>query len=135
MNYEQLLDRAYETVEVNVDHSGERFLIPKVKGHHLGSRTVISNFLPIAAHVRRDPLHLMKFLSKELASQGEVSNDRLLLSRKLSSKEVNDKVEKYVNQFVLCKNCKKPDTELVDEGAKQFMKCLACGTKHEIHKI
>ena len=135
MSYEQLLEQAYEKVEVSVEEHTDRFEVPKVKGHHMGSRTVISNFLSIAAHIRRDPVHVMKFLAKELASQGDIQNERLILSRKLSSKEVNEKVNKYVSSFVLCSNCKKPDTELTSEGSKVLMRCLACGNRTEVHKI
>ena len=135
MSYEQLLDIAYEKVKVSKDNIGERFEVPKVKGHHLGSKTVISNFLFISSHLRRDPIHIMKFLTKELASQGEINNERLLLSRKLSSKEINNKIEKYVSSYVLCSNCKKPDTELSDENGRVIMRCLACGKKKEVYKI
>lgn len=133
MSYEALLEEAYQNVEpVEVC---ERFEVVRVKGHHEGTRTVISNFSQVAACMRRPAGHIMKFLSKELASSVEISRDRLILSRKLSSKEINSKIEKYVNSFVLCKSCKKPDTEMVDEGNKTFLKCLACGNKQEIHKI
>jgi len=135
MNYESLLEQAYERVEVNLDEGSERFEVPKAEGHHLGTRTVVSNFLVIASKIRRDPIHLMRFLSKELASQVEIKNDRLLLSRKLSSREINDKIEKYVNNFVLCPKCKKPDSELVEENGKLYVRCMACGDKFEVHKI
>ena len=107
----------------------------KVTGHHEGIRTVITNFLQVASCVRRDPAHLMKYLSKELASQAEIRGDRLILSRKLSSKNINEKVDKYVNTYVICSKCKKPDTELDENGSRLFVHCLACGEKHEVHKI
>lgn len=133
MNYEALLEEAYENVEMT--NECERFEVLKVKGHHEGIRTVISNFGQIVTCIRRSPEHLLKFLNKELASSGEIRGDRLILSRKLSSKNINDKIEKYVNLFVLCPKCKKPDTELNEEGNKTFLRCLACGEKHEVHKI
>jgi len=74
-------------------------------------------------------------LAKSLASSSEISGDRLTLSRKLSSKDVNAKIEDYVKEFVLCSKCKKPDTELLEEGGKSFIHCLACGNKREVHKI
>jgi translation initiation factor 2 subunit 2 len=107
----------------------------KVKGHHEGVRTVISNFGQIVACIRRAPEHVLKFLSKELASSCEVKGDRLILSRKLASKDVNEKIEKYVQRFVLCPKCKKPDTELEDAQGKAFLRCLACGERYEVHKI
>ncbi len=133
MSYEELLNEAYENVEATTECG--RFEILKVKGHHEGIRTIISNFIQVATCIRRKPEHLLKYLSKELASSGEIKGDRLILSRKLRSKDINDKIEKYVNGYVLCHKCKKPDTELDEEGVKLFVKCLACGEKHEVHKI
>ena len=133
MDYESLLEEAYENVEATEEC--ERFEIVKVKGHHEGTKTIISNFGQIATCIRRTQEHLLKFLTKELASSGEMKGDRLVLSRKLPSKDINDKIEKYVNKFVLCRKCKKPDTTIVKEGNKTFLKCLACGEKYEILKI
>jgi len=132
-NYEALLDEAYENVEAT-EEAG-RFEVLEVKGHHEGTRTIISNFGQVVANVRRAPEHLLKFLSKELASQGEIKGDRLILSRRLASKDINGKIKKYVKHFVLCPKCAKPDTELSEEGGKTFLRCLACGEKQEVHKI
>jgi len=132
MNYEALLDEAYENVEVSEECG--RFEVLKVKGHHEGVRTVISNFGQIVTCLRRSPEHVMKFLSKELASSVEMKGDRLILSRKLASKDINEKIDLYVKRFVLCSKCGKPDTEL-EVGAKTFLRCLACGNKYEVHKV
>jgi translation initiation factor 2 subunit 2 len=135
MNYDDLLNTAYENVEVNIEESHERFEVPKVTGHHEKNRTVITNFLQIASHIRRDPQHIIKFLTKELASQAEIQNERLIFARKLSSKEINDKILRYVSQFVLCANCKKPDTKIIESEGKVYVQCLACGEKTQIHKL
>ena len=132
-NYEELLNESYENVEAS-EEAG-RFEIMKVKGHHEGTRTIISNFSQIVGNIRRAPEHFLKFLTKELASQGEIKGERLILSRKLASKDINEKIEKYVHKFVLCPKCAKPDTELSEEGNKVFLKCLACGEKQEVQKI
>ena len=133
MNYEQLLDTAYENVELSEEC--ERFEIVKVKGHHEGVRTIISNFGKVVACLRRRPEHVLKFLGKELGIQGEIKGERLVLSRRVSSKDVNTKIEKYAKTYVICSKCRKPDTELGDEGGKLFVRCLACGNKKEVHKI
>ena len=132
-NYEALLEEAYENVEATEDAG--RFEVLKVKGHHEGTRTIITNFGQVVTCLRRDADHVIKFLTKELASSGELKGDRLILSRKLASKDVNEKIEKYVNLFVLCPKCKKPDTELENDKGKAFLRCLACGEKHEVQKI
>lgn len=132
-DYTDLLKEAYESVEP-VEEC-RRFEVLKVKGHHEGTRTIITNFAQVVTCLRRDPDHVMKFLTKELASSGEIRGDRLILSRKLPSKVVNEKIEKYVNLFVLCPKCKKPDTELEEDKGKAFLRCLACGEKYEVHRI
>ena len=133
MDYETLLEEAYEKIiPVKED---KRFEVLGVVGHHEGTKTVIANFSNIASCIRRPVTHLMKFLSGELASSAEISGDRLILSRRVSSKDVNRKIEKYVSRFVLCSSCRKPDTELNNEGGKAFLRCLACGKKVEVNKI
>jgi translation initiation factor 2 subunit 2 len=131
-NYEDLLTSAYGVIKKTDLDSCERFEIKRVEGHHEGTKTIITNFLQVALCLRREPSHLSKFLFKELATSGEISGDRLILTRKLPSIQINEKIEKYVNKFVLCSFCKKPDTEIIDEGGKSYLKCLACGHKYQI---
>ncbi|MFH1802704.1 MAG: translation initiation factor IF-2 subunit beta [archaeon] len=131
MSYEQLLEKAYRDVKV-VSHSGERFEIPKVKGHVSGNNTFITNFGQIAAYLRRDVAHLARFLQKELAVSGRISGERFILKTKLNSAKVNEKVERYAKEFVLCPVCGKPDTEIVSEKGIKNKHCLACGASSPI---
>jgi len=131
-DYEKLLDDAYSKVKRVVD-SGERFEVPKVEGRFEGKKTVITNFFTVASKLRRDPEHFQKYLSKELAAAGVVDGERLVLNKKVPSAKINPKVEQYAKEFVLCKECKKPDTELVKEGRLTYLHCLACGAKHAIY--
>ncbi|MEK6899209.1 MAG: translation initiation factor IF-2 subunit beta [Nanoarchaeota archaeon] len=130
-SYEQLLDEAYNQIK-QVQSSGERFEIPKVAGKVEGKNTIITNITAIASYIRRPIEQIAKFLQKELAVAGEISNERLILKTKLNSQRVNEKIEAYVKEFVLCSECKKPDTEIVLEKGVKFKKCLACGAKTPI---
>lgn len=130
-SYDQLLEKAYREVK-KIDHSGERFAIPKAEGRFAGKKTQITNFGPIANHLRRPAEHLMKFLLKELATTGYQDNDWLILNNKISGAKVNPKIEQYTKEFVLCNECGKPDTEIVKEEKVSYLHCLACGAKHPI---
>jgi len=130
-SYEQLLDRAYEKVQV-VGGNSERFEIPKIEGRFEGRKTILTNFFSVASHLRRNPEHFLKFLNRELATKSVVDGDRVVLNMKISSKIINPKIEEYVREFVLCKECQKPDTELVKEGKFTMVHCLACGAKHPV---
>ena len=130
MDYEKLLDKAYK--EVKPVETGERFEIPVVKGHVEGTKTIITNFAQICAVLRREKGHVLKYLFKELATPGIIDGERLILNRKLSSAKINEKIASYANEFVICKECKKPDTELKKENRLTFIQCLACGAKHTV---
>jgi translation initiation factor 2 subunit 2 len=132
-NYEDLLKNAFEKIKPTT--FCDRFEIKQVEGYVEGNKTIINNFTQIASCIRRDKDHFSRFLFKELASQGGIEGDRLILTRKVPSKMINEKVEKYVETFVRCKKCGKPDTELVKDETKVLLRCMACGEKKEIHNI
>ncbi len=131
MDYEKLLNSAYEKIK-KPEHSGERFEVPKVKGHYEGKKTIITNFFGIADHIRRSPEHFQKFLLKELATSGQIDSDRLVLNQRVPSAKIKDKIDSYVKEFVICKECGKPDTELNKQDRIMFLHCLACGAKYPV---
>ncbi|MCK5613280.1 translation initiation factor IF-2 subunit beta [Candidatus Pacearchaeota archaeon] len=131
-DYEKLLDEAYKEVK-QVEGTGERFEVPKISGHFEGKKTILTNFFQLASHLRRKPEHFQKFLLKELASSGQQEGERLVLNKKVPSAKINPKIEQYAKEFVVCRECKKPDTELVKEGRLTYLHCLACGAKHPIY--
>jgi len=130
-NYEQLLNEAYKKIK-KVEGSSERFEIPRVEGHFEGKKTIITNFFQIASYIRRNPEHFQKFMLKELATSGQKEGERLMLNNKIPSEKINQKIEQYVKEFVLCRECGKPDTELVKQDRFSFIHCLACGAKHSV---
>ena len=131
MNYEQLLKKAKENLpEVSV--SKERFEIPKASGHVEGNKTIINNFLSIAKILNREIDQLLKYLQKELATPAFIDGQRLVLGRKLGAEFINQKIEQFAKDFVLCRECGKPDTKIIKEDRCVFLKCTACGAKHPL---
>lgn len=129
--YEELLKKAIEKLPKKMEKI-ERFEIPKVEGHIEGNKTIITNFYQIANILHRDIQHLLKFLLRELATPANLEKNRLILGRKISSPIINEKIELYTKTFVLCPECKKPDTELIKENNVLIIRCTACGAKHPI---
>ena len=130
-DYEKLLEEAHKKIK-KVENNGDRFEIPKIEGHFEGKKTILTNFLQIASHIRRKPEQFQKFILRELATSGHLEGDRLILNNKIPSAKINQKIEDYTKEFVLCKECKKPDTELIKEDRLTFVHCLACGAKHSV---
>lgn len=130
-SYENLLEKAYKEVKI-VAATSERFEIPKVEGQVEGKNTIITNISQIADYLRRPVEQLAKYLLKELATSGKVENNRLILNTKVNSARVNEKIQQYATEFVICDECKKPDTEIISEKGIKLKHCLACGAKHPI---
>jgi translation initiation factor 2 subunit 2 len=130
-NYEALLNRAKDRIPEELSVT-ERLEIAKVKGHVQGNKTIITNFFQICKTLDREPEHILKFLSKELATKADVKNTSVLFINKLSSSKINEKIQKYADIFVICKECGKPETKLVKENNITFLRCQACGAKYTI---
>src|SRR3989344_9555612 len=131
MDYNSALDNVYKNLPESILKK-ERFELQEVKSIIQGNKTIISNFSSIVSQIRREPQHLLKFLLRELATPGNIDGPRLILGRKISSRLIQQKVEEYVKIFVLCHDCKKPDTKLIKEDKILSIKCMACGAKHPI---
>ncbi|MBL7100456.1 MAG: translation initiation factor IF-2 subunit beta [Nanoarchaeota archaeon] len=131
LDYKELLKKGREELPESVKTT-ERFEMPKAKGHIEGNKTIIINFIQIANDLNREVSHLLKFLQRELATPAIISGQRLILGRKILSNQINAKIELYAKTFVLCPDCKKPDTKMIKEDKVLSLKCMACGAKHPI---
>jgi translation initiation factor 2 subunit 2 len=131
-SYEALIEKAYKILPETTAKE-ERFVIPKVLGHLQGNRTIISNFYTIADTLGRKPQHLLKYILKELAAPGELKKNGVIIGTKVPASRINEKIEKYTEEFVLCKECRKPDTKLLKEGNFVFLKCMACGARQSVN--
>lgn len=131
MNYEELLKRGREKLP-DTSKESERFVIPNIRGHIQGNKTVLSNFFQIADVLGRDPEHFLKYILKELATPGEAKKPLVILGRKISASKINEKIQEYANKYVICKECKKPETALTKQERVLYIRCNACGAKYPV---
>jgi len=92
-------------------------------------QTIIKNFSEIAKTLRRDAKHISKFLFRELAIPGVIKGDELVLQGKASTTAINQRLQEYTKEYVICKECGKPDTIMSREDNITAIKCEACGAK------
>jgi len=131
-DYEALLERGKKALP-KTTQSTERFIIPRIRGHIQGNKTVLSNFVQIAQRLGRKPEHMLKYVLKELAAPGEIKRHFVILGAKIPASRINEKIHKYADIFVICRECGKPDTKMTKEGNIYFIKCQACGAKHSVY--
>jgi translation initiation factor 2 subunit 2 len=132
-NYEALLRKAYSEVS-EPSESTERFTVPEVKAYIEGKTTVFENFGEIADTIRRDRDHLMKFLLGELGTAGKIDGNRAIFNGKFDMMLIATLVKNYVEDYVICSECGKPDTRLVKDDRIQLLRCDACGGHRPVRK-
>ncbi len=134
MDYENLLNKAYEKLP-KVEETTERFEVPEVDSMVQGRQTIVKNFSQICEALRREPKHVIKFLTKELATPAGFDGVRATFQSKLPRRLIQTKLGVYVRDYVICKECGKPDTKLVKEDRLTFLRCEACGAKAPVKPI
>ena len=91
-DYENMLSTCMQKMPKECS-DGERFCIPKADVMIQGARTVFSNFYEIAAHLRRDPKHMLKFFLKELATSYEENAKKVVFQGRFPAPLINRKIE------------------------------------------
>ena len=132
LDYEKLLERAREGLE-DVMQNAERFSPPEPEILQEGSKkTIIRNFSEIVDALRRDETHLYKFLLQELGTAGSSDNRRLVLQGRVPAKKINERIKLYIDTFIVCQECNRPDTSFLRTGRTLNLHCEACGAKRPI---
>ncbi len=132
--YEEMLDEAYSSLPDKVKES-VRFEMPTFNVFLQGNQAVVTNFKEVAKYIRRDPKLLLKYLTKELAAPANVAGDRLIIKGKVRTDKINAKLQNFVKTYVICKECGKPDTELVTIEGVLYLRCSACGARYPVPPI
>ena len=134
--YEELLESAYKKLPSEAGKAeAVRLEIPEVKSAISGNKTIISNLDAISKAVRRDINHVLKFLLRELATTGIMKGTEAIFVGKFRPDALNEKITKYVKEFVLCYQCGKPDTHLQKAQAATLLICEACGARESVRTL
>ncbi|MDD4254695.1 MAG: translation initiation factor IF-2 subunit beta [Methanofollis sp.] len=131
--YEELLKKAYANI-TEIGPSAERFHIPEAKVYMEGKTTVIENFGDIAGYIRREPDHLMKYLVGELGTAGKIEGGRAVFNGKFEESVISSAIKNYVEDYVICSECGRPDTRLVKDDRILILRCDACGGHRPVRK-
>lgn len=126
LDYKNLLKRVID----NTPKKGvtdDRFKLPKAEIFYEGNTTVIKNFDKISDAINREPDLILKFLLGGLGTAGELDGGRVVFQGKIPAKSVSDKLKEYIDTYVMCSECNRPDTHLVKQGRMMLIRCDACG--------
>ncbi len=132
--YQALLNRALEDIpEKNV--SGKRFELPSPTIRTSGKKTLILNFTEISSRLNRDSKEVLKFMVRELATAGNVEDQRVIFQGKFSAVTIHRLLDIYTKRYVICPVCRGLDTKIIKENKFNFLLCEACGAKSSIVEV
>ncbi|MEM7820064.1 MAG: translation initiation factor IF-2 subunit beta, partial [Candidatus Aenigmatarchaeota archaeon] len=60
---------------------------------------------------------------------------RALLQAKLPQRSIQTKLDVYVKEFIICRECKRPDTRLEKAERITILVCEACGARSAVKQI
>ncbi|MCW4019486.1 MAG: translation initiation factor IF-2 subunit beta [Candidatus Bathyarchaeota archaeon] len=133
-NYDNLLNRARSSLpEVTVKK--ERLELPRLFVSTIGMRTTISNFKDVSEMLDRDPQHILKFLTREMATAATYHDGRAIFQGKFRKDTFERLLSRYMDSFVICPVCKRPDTKITKEKRLSFVVCNACGAKSAVKQL
>jgi translation initiation factor 5 len=127
-----------------VDDPQYRYKMPavfgKIEGSGNGIKTAIPNITEVALSLHREPGEVNKFFGTELGAQTRYNaeTDRAIVNGAFTDATLQELMHRYIEKFVLCPNCRYPETEYKIKSDIIYHRCKACGAKEMVdmsHKL
>ena len=135
-DYDSLLERARSQVpEDAFKKSGERFKVPDVKLMVQGNRSFWQNFQDIINVLNRPGREVLKFVSGQIGTAGNIEGGIAIFNGKFTAAMVNDILSRYIDAYVICPVCSRPDTEIKKVDKQYLLTCSACGARTAIRPV
>jgi len=140
--YELLLSRFFSLLaQKDPDHasSGTRsYKIPPPQCLREGNKkTIFANISEICKRMKRTDEHVTSYLFAELGTSGSVDGSkRLVIKGRFQQKQIENVLRRYIMEYVTCKTCRSPDTELnKGENRLYFITCNKCQSRRSVTAI
>ena len=127
-----------------VDDPEYRYKMPavfgKIEGRGNGIKTVIPNIKNIGQSLHRPPAEVNKFFGCELGAQTTYNPDteKAVVNGAHTDATLQALMHRYIEAFVICPNCRLPETDYKIKSELIYHRCAACGAKEMLdmnHKL
>jgi len=113
-----------------------RYKMPSVETEYVNEYTYISNLEQVAYSLKRRPMDILKYLGIKF---GTIANNNSKkkgkgngygIKGKYTTEIIQENIFSFINRFVICYNCKNPETYFIVKNKKKIskmkMKCMSC---------
>jgi translation initiation factor 2 beta subunit (eIF-2beta)/eIF-5 len=126
------MDSSKLNIPSTVKDPNYRYQMPKIlvttQGTGGGVKTRIDNIKEVAHSLTVPPDYPLKFIGRELGSNTEIKNDNYLINGSHTAEKFQQILDKFIEKYVLCPNCKLPEIRIFIKKGEIRCKCRACGT-------
>ncbi|KAL1968268.1 hypothetical protein VTN77DRAFT_2103 [Rasamsonia byssochlamydoides] len=140
--YQLLVNRFFSLIQSHhpdlLSSGSKSYRIPPPQCLREGNRrTIFANISDICKRMKRSDDHVMQFLFAELGTSGSVDGSRrLVIKGRFQQKQIENVLRRYIVEYVTCKTCRSPDTELnKGENRLYFVTCNSCGSRRSVTAI
>jgi translation initiation factor 2 subunit 2 len=70
-----------------------------------------------------------------MATAATMQGNRVIFQGKFQEDTFERLMQRYLETFVVCPVCKRPDTKVVKEKRLSFLVCQACGARSSIKQL
>ncbi|AFU90013.1 putative eukaryotic translation initiation factor [Abalone herpesvirus Victoria/AUS/2009] len=113
-------------VHPHVNTTAYRHKMPEIETRiEGGSLTKLVNVRAVAKALNRKKEHIVKFLGCVLGVGVCAQNN--LIGGSVSRMKVQELIDVYIANFVLCDRCTSPETVLLSGSGNPVLRCGACG--------
>ncbi|EMF13979.1 eIF-5_eIF-2B-domain-containing protein [Sphaerulina musiva SO2202] len=141
-NYESLLSRFFVMLHDShpdlASSGGKTYKIPPPQCLREGNKkTIFANIADICKRMKRTDEHVTQYLFAELGTSGSVDGSRrLVIKGRFQQKQIENVLRRYIVEYVTCKTCRSPDTELSKgENRLYFVTCNSCASRRSVTAI
>merc|ERR1712118_430812 len=106
----------------------------------MGIKTNMVNVCDIARSLKTNPAYITKFLGGELGALSSYSEqeEKSIVNGAHETSTGQQLIDKFIDKFVLCPNCKLPETDMLVKKGFLMAGCKACGWQGDLdnaHKL
>ena len=142
ITYSSLLNRFFTLLHDShpdlASTGGKSYKIPPPQCLREGNKkTIFANIAEICKRMKRTDEHVTSFLFAELGTSGSVDGSRrLVIKGRFQQKQIENVLRRYIMEYVTCKTCRSPDTELnKGENRLYFVTCNSCGSRRSVTAV
>lgn len=142
INYNMLLSRFFVLLHDRhpdlIGASAKNYKIPPPQCLREGNKkTIFANLPDIAKRLKRNDDHIIQFLFAEMGTNGSVDGSRrLVIKGRFQSKQIENILRRYIQDYVSCKTCRSLNTDLAKgDNRLWYLTCQSCGSTRTVPAI